>query len=369
MSDKKIGRVTLGVVQARFAAYDVVSTRKLSLVHDDGFLKIRASPGFTAADLRHITWAGGMNVRRRAQPDDLLIGEKYNLLTSTTKMTAWSWNLPAGPTSFLGTCPASALTFLHRRLEWVDLDERQRFQQLDEERDLALEAHRATWPEARLDEDRSVCNICYALKGRYGSAQIILKQMVLYRWAMGAIRSGRFAPAMVDAIRMARSKSLRHGGPGPFEAAVEHPDYFRIHDSGDYFSPEYFDAWIEIASAIPEMIFWSPTRTWATPFEWAIESFTSKTPPNLVIRPSMLHRNERPMNTADVKDTNMAAGTGVGTAADRSRGWVCPAYKTRTGKCQFSSAPYKTPKRSLAWPGGCRMCWEHPESMILYPAH
>lgn len=38
------------------------------------------------------------------------------------------------------------------------------------------------------------------------------------------------------------------------------PRYFRIHDSGDFFSLEYFTAWVELAKRHPETIFYAYTK-------------------------------------------------------------------------------------------------------------
>lgn len=36
----------------------------------------------------------------------------------------------------------------------------------------------------------------------------------------------------------------------------------RIHVSGDFFSIEYINAWVEICSAFPQIKFWTYTRSW-----------------------------------------------------------------------------------------------------------
>lgn len=38
------------------------------------------------------------------------------------------------------------------------------------------------------------------------------------------------------------------------------PKYFRIHASGEFYSQEYIDAWVEIASAFPNIIFYAYTK-------------------------------------------------------------------------------------------------------------
>ena len=42
-------------------------------------------------------------------------------------------------------------------------------------------------------------------------------------------------------------------------------DSFRIHVSGDFFSPAYAEAWFEIIAAFPQTRFWAYTRSWIAP--------------------------------------------------------------------------------------------------------
>lgn len=37
--------------------------------------------------------------------------------------------------------------------------------------------------------------------------------------------------------------------------------YFRIHDSGDFFNQDYFDAWIKVAKKIPDTVFYAFTKS------------------------------------------------------------------------------------------------------------
>lgn len=39
----------------------------------------------------------------------------------------------------------------------------------------------------------------------------------------------------------------------------------RIHVSGDFWSPEYIESWIQICSAFPQTKFWAYTRSWVVP--------------------------------------------------------------------------------------------------------
>jgi hypothetical protein len=45
-------------------------------------------------------------------------------------------------------------------------------------------------------------------------------------------------------------------------AAIMGQEYFRIHDSGDFFNVAYVKAWIQVCRALPATKFWAPTRAW-----------------------------------------------------------------------------------------------------------
>jgi ABC-type Zn uptake system ZnuABC Zn-binding protein ZnuA len=44
------------------------------------------------------------------------------------------------------------------------------------------------------------------------------------------------------------------------EITLKEPEYIRVHDSGDYYSKEYLNKWIEIAKANPDVKFYSYTN-------------------------------------------------------------------------------------------------------------
>lgn len=45
------------------------------------------------------------------------------------------------------------------------------------------------------------------------------------------------------------------------EIIKEKPDFIRVHDSGDYYSPEYLDKWLTIAEQNPNVKFYSYTNS------------------------------------------------------------------------------------------------------------
>jgi hypothetical protein len=69
-------------------------------------------------------------------------------------------------------------------------------------------------------------------------------------------------------------------------AVLKRTKYFRIHDSGDFWSPEYYDQWVEICEHFSAVKFWAPTRVWH--LGWG-RSLPDRKPKNLILRPSALH--------------------------------------------------------------------------------
>jgi hypothetical protein len=126
--------------------------------------------------------------------------------------------------------------------------------------------------------------------------------------------------------------------------------YFRLHDSGDLFSPAYVDAWTAIIAALPWVSFWAPTRSWhiaddirargGSGNRWDTAFASLNALPNATIRPSALH-----VNTDAPSLPGWAAGSGVKVV-----GWNCPA-PLQGNACQ-----------------ACRACWA-PAQAIYYHLH
>ena len=45
------------------------------------------------------------------------------------------------------------------------------------------------------------------------------------------------------------------------EIKKKKPDFIRVHDSGDYYSPKYLNKWLSIAKANPKVKFYSYTNS------------------------------------------------------------------------------------------------------------
>jgi hypothetical protein len=99
-------------------------------------------------------------------------------------------------------------------------------------------------------------------------------------------------------------------------------DLFRVHDSGDLFSPRYIAAWIRICEQFPTIRFWFPTREWKRDSQLPhLQKLASLK--NVNIKPSAIYVDE-PAPQVDGLD----AGTSVYTSkvkAEQDGHFVCPA--------------------------------------------
>lgn len=308
------------------------------------------------------------------------------MLSETTKMGCYSFNLPAGPTEQGGTCPASALGFLYLPPD------------VQKQKQKAMRGRHA------IDERKFTCSGCYALKNSYGNPSQVMGQSVKYEITRLWLARGEFVPNMVQFIRAAQVHSMRRRAKLPRDKhwAVPHPNYFRIHDAGDFYTPEYVRAWFDICSALPEVSFWAPTRMWAM-VGMASTEFQKGLPFNLALRPSALHFREGPppVSAAGSRAASVAGTVMPGLAAGSGSGvnppvgaWDCPAMlhptlgggakvtrskkgkeKLSEGACARAHGPNSPlrggfdPEDDPALGGGCRACWRNRGLQIYYHEH
>jgi len=79
---------------------------------------------------------------------------------------------------------------------------------------------------------------CYAKKGAYIWSNV----QPVFEKRYQLTKTDKFIPAMID------------------EIVNKRPDYIRVHDSGDYYSPTYLEKWLRIARTFPEIKFYSYTN-------------------------------------------------------------------------------------------------------------
>ncbi len=215
-------------------------------------------------------------------------GTTVALLTFTAKMPGASWSLPAGK-----SCP------------------------------FAYFGKGAICGSVKHGHDG-----CYASKGMYMWPAVRRAQEARYAWVRECLKTDpgveTFVSTMVTAITYYTSTDM---------------PYFRVHDSGDLFSPKYTRAWLEIARRLPDVKFWFPTRSYRGPWLDVIRDLA--TLPNATVRPSAL-----------LFDTPAPAVDGLhaGTTAT-VHGFTCPASTTNNA-C-----------------GDCRACWNDKDLVVSYHKH
>jgi len=443
---------------------------------------------------RHMS--GNIEEKKRAT----IMGSS-SLLVRTSKMGCMSWNLPAGPSDLLGTCPGAVpgwrTPFL--KVGKPPFDPRLANSNWDRVRfmshpgmaptnreggrtiafgegsvgTLALRAHSREealrliaahygWEKAtigaRSNYERDpegtltaltvsprdyICNGCYALKGSYGNFSNVIGMELRRLWVRWCLKHDKqeFVDVMTAAIELSRRRnairrSKRHADAPvrsnirrEVELGYPDPDYFRIHDAGDFFSAAYFGMWLQVIDNFPTVRFWAPTRLWfADPIVGAFQRELAKTrpsgrsgvPPNLALRPSALHFGEPPPSIPGLvgqlggsgagKPESMKDGSGKPVhclEGEPSAAWWCPAYrpytegggalrrakrevygkgKTATGKtkkltrlvilegfektgsCQYAKG-MTGPRCSGRLKQGCRVCWEQGSVHVLYSEH
>jgi len=99
--------------------------------------------------------------------------------------------------------------------------------------------------------------VCYAQKGQY-----VVNKVIPIEYAANYLASLQpdFARSMIDAISVAEEQNERRW----LSAYGRLPDrrLFRLHTSGDFYSPEYAAKWYEIAMNMPDVNFYAYTKAW-----------------------------------------------------------------------------------------------------------
>ena len=167
----------------------------------------------------------------------------------------------------------------------------------------------------------SICASCYALRGnyRFGNVQKALERR------LESLSSPLWVEAMTQAI-------------GGWESS----GFFRWHDSGDIQSLEHLEKIAQVASNLPHISFWLPTREYA--FVSAYVAKHGAFPSNLTVRLSayMVEGNPPAM---------LAKRLGVQTSGVSKTGFTCPS-STQGNKCL-----------------SCRACWDKTVENVNYKKH
>lgn len=216
-------------------------------------------------------------------------GKAVSLLSYTSDMAAWSFSLPAGQP---GACPGMV---------------------------------------AR--DDKDICHGCYAQINRYNMPNVLNAQWVRFNWLRVNLRTDEGKRLIEDTFVDAINKYSTNG-------------FFRGHDSGDFFNPDYAHVWYRVASRLPNINFWFPTRSHHVPSILpALRRLASL--PNITIRPSAISLNDYPPF-----ESGLSKGTTVVTESWAKSIKVCP--KTINGGTCVENT--------------CRSCWDNND-LIGYLSH
>jgi len=344
---------------------------------------------------------------------------RTTILGWTTKMGAPSFSLPAGAPTMGGACPGATAGQTIASPEARQAQARLLMPVLNK-----YNQHgNRTLPVVRsVNAAKAVCEFCYAEGGQYATSGVQNAQLMRFAWAQRAVgRPGHvpgvseFYIVMLDAIDAAdfkENKEPKHFGNHRF---------FRIHDSGDFYSPAYLAEWKKItlhyhpryggeglrfastktstqyagtpreqqiqgdvgASEVviaqvgkghPNPIFfWAPTRVWAKG-EHEVQQVSringirvggDSTWDNFAIRPSGYHIDQHgPFIPLDgwAAPSTVYAHDSKDQAEGVAYDWDCLAYAVEKGP---SCRGAENPEGQV----GCRACWKHTDLAVNYTLH
>jgi hypothetical protein len=282
------------------------------------------------------------------------------LLSWTSKMGAPSFSLPAGAAPMGGSCPGA-----NAGQSIVP----------DPVRRKAAKVLLNVLKEPQVELAKSICEFCYAEGGQYASANVQYHQMVRYAWVRRAlqvdlhgnrtqdVRNSEFVSLMIEAIDRVDFKLGEE--PEHFRGKR----FFRLHDSGDFYSLAYLDAWKVVANHYhPDnndnpIVFWAPTRIWAIGDKVVqhVNRINGDGRSNLVIRPSAYHINQHGPEGLGPGWT-MPSTVYAKDAKPGAYDWDCKAYLVEKGPtCRGAENPDGDE--------GCRACWLHDDKRVNYTLH
>ena len=119
----------------------------------------------------------------------------------------------------------------------------------------------------------SICNSCYAQQNRYLFGNVLRPQIARFE---------RLKEDPITTLNLV-SECL----------SLMAPDYFRVHDSGDFHSVEIIDLWRKVCEENPLTRFWFPTRAWVFP-AWMPALTRLASLPNTSVRPSAIRFGDEP---------------------------------------------------------------------------
>lgn len=295
--------------------------------------------------------------------------ESVTLINEVGKMQCPTWDLPAGPPSTGGACPGAAFG---QTIAGAQITGSEKIKALPVLPPKGSKKDAKPGTALR----NTICMSCYATEGRYPMMNVQLGEVVRYWWTRNLIDTGKqdeWIETMLRGIAACDYPDTRFTIDGralPEGRGGILP--FRIHSSGDFYSPQYAEAWVRLCNEVYErvderIVFWAPTRAWTSKaFDWT-SLLKGLKHNNLVIRasgysigdyaPGALYPN------GPVGSTSLVQKDNKGEGKDPRYDWDCPAY---TGDAATTCSDSTNPSDGKP---GCRACWVHRDKRINYTTH
>lgn len=268
-------------------------------------VEVTVAPGLQAPK-------GGMRVDTVPWSYSSKESRTFKLFSTNSKMRCPTFDLPAGAGSLGGACPGAKfaqstiplqnLTMAPSGADYGQVSARGKAD--GEELSFLLDQVQQDWASLPADErparainlKSTVCTYCYATGGKYGEVSVQFSEVARFafiRTLMGQGKSDLLEDLLVNTI-----ENTLEWDEETTERHQVRP--IRIHSSGDFFSKEYADVWLNVARRVdenwtrgggkgPRVVLWAPTRTHVLPnfYEfWMKRKAERKIPKNFVIRPS-----------------------------------------------------------------------------------
>ena len=280
---------------------------------------------------------GGAVKIHHAHYDEFVL-TRPSFFTKTSKMSAASWSIPAGPPSVGGACAAAELYKNQNQYQVA-------IRQGEVEQRPAVKQE---W----------ICSYCYAGKSNYMHRTAQYSQTARLIWLTGMVKAHG-----VDGAAEQMAAALKHhlGNAKERVKAAENPKFFRIHDSGDFqLSPNTYLVWVRIAEQLPDVSFWAPSRQWVFPkFNELVRSH--QPPDNMSLRPSALHFGDIAPELDGWDSGSTAHDISVDPVKTEMADWICPAYKHDGHSCAGAGGPKGETD--------CRVCWKYTDMAVSYRSH
>lgn len=330
------------------------------------------------------------------------------------KMSCPSWDLPAGAVQLGGTCVGAGAG--QSTLSEATLNDFK--PRVLRSLQLYTPKQEPGYPED-IEVANSICQSCYANANNFAYANNQFGMVLRYWWTATMLSTPQGRAAWIEIMVHALRAEVATGD-WPLETHSASPNVpltdcasggisfrpFRLHSSGDFFSPTYMDAWFDVmrdprVQAL-KILFWAPTRSWVMDgFQRRVAERHEKGtfPDNLTLRPSGYHfgdsaprlpepwaagttslyaiREEKQVVTFEErgegkKPKKVTKTETILTAppADHRRNWDCQTYAVVDQKHTCPMAQGSNGEPSKADGGvGCRTCWVYKGVSVQYSAH